>query len=267
QDHIGGAGFVYDHFAHNNPTIIASKRIRHDLKSKDDRDPTSVFGNNRGVPIPEKLEAAEYRELSVGGLRFELQKIHAHQPGDLFIFLDKSVPENAAAGIDTSVFMVVDTVFPGWIPLFPTNLNPDVASYYEAMDVILGYDFDVLMAGHLTRMGTKADVQLNRDLFADILEGATAGFAAVSQADVGAGTAVSDPTNPNAGNVWLLFTELIARQTDMCAAYVLDSASRGRDWLAEVAGVDLTLRTQTPQQPPLPSKTPTGVVRTAFKFW
>ena len=33
------------------------------------------------------------------------------------------------------------------------------------------YDFDVLVAGHLTRLGTKADVQLNYDFYADVLEG------------------------------------------------------------------------------------------------
>lgn len=33
------------------------------------------------------------------------------------------------------------------------------------------YDFDVLVAGHLSRMGTKADVQLNKDFYNDVLEG------------------------------------------------------------------------------------------------
>ena len=44
QDHVGGAGFVYDYFAKDSPTIIASKRIRADLKTKDSRDPTTIFG-------------------------------------------------------------------------------------------------------------------------------------------------------------------------------------------------------------------------------
>lgn len=50
------------------------------------------------MPIPEKQEASDYRELQVGNLRFELQKIHAHERGDLFVFLDKTIPENAAEG-------------------------------------------------------------------------------------------------------------------------------------------------------------------------
>ena len=33
------------------------------------------------------------------------------------------------------------------------------------------YDFDVLVAGHLSRMGTKADAQRNKDFYDDVLEG------------------------------------------------------------------------------------------------
>ena len=32
---------------------------------------------------------------------------------------------------------------------------------------------------------------------------------------------------------------------DVCEAYVLDTPSRGRDWLAELGGVDVTLRSQS----------------------
>eukprot|EP00752_Nemacystus_decipiens_P002140 g2039.t1 len=243
-DHMGAAGLVYDHFAQDRPTIIASKRSRAELKARDDRDPTSVHGNNRGVPIPEKLEAADYRELHVGNLRFEAQKIHAHERGDLFVFLDKTIPENAAEGIDNSIFMIVDTIFPGWIPFASVAISNDIGGYYEAQDEILTYDFDVLVAGHLTRMGTKADVQLNKDFYDDVLEGARSGLAAVSSDDIAAGTGIFDPNNPNAGNTWLFFAELLERQADVCVAYVLDVASRGRDWLTEMAGVEVTLRSQ-----------------------
>ncbi|CAM9438660.1 unnamed protein product [Ectocarpus sp. 6 AP-2014] len=204
-DHIGTAGLVYEHFAADNPTIITSKRIRAKIKARDDRgDPTSIHGNNRGVPIPQKLDEADYRELQVGGLRFEVRKLHAHERGDLVVFLDKNLPENAAEG----------------------------------------YDMDVLVGGHLSRMGTKADVQLNKDFYDDVLEGARTGVTTVSVADVISGTGVFDPSNPNAGNLWLINNELIHRHVDVCEAYVLDSVSRGRDWLAEMGGLDVTLRSQ-----------------------
>lgn len=64
------------------------------------------------------------------------------------------------------------------------------------------YDFDVLVAGHLTRLGTKNDVQDYIDFFADVLAGVEAGFAATPFGDVFVGSGVTDPTNPNAGNIW-----------------------------------------------------------------
>ncbi|CAN0467196.1 unnamed protein product, partial [Scytosiphon promiscuus] len=63
-------------------------------------------------------------------------------------------------------------------------------------------DFDVLVSGHLSRLGTKEDVQIKVDFSTDILAGAQLGLASVSAADVAAGTGFRDPTNPNAGNSW-----------------------------------------------------------------
>lgn len=63
-------------------------------------------------------------------------------------------------------------------------------------------DFDVLVGGHLTRLGTKEDIQIKVDFFADILEGAQLGLATISVPDVATGTGVFDPANPNAGNTW-----------------------------------------------------------------
>ncbi|CAM9691667.1 unnamed protein product [Scytosiphon promiscuus] len=244
-DHVGAAGLVYDYFAQDDPTIVSSKRIRAALKTRDDLgDPTSVHGNSRGVPIPEKFDATDYRQLEVGGLRFELRKLHAHQRGDLFVFLDKNVAENAAQGIDSSIFMVVDTIFPGWVPFFSVAVSTDIGGYYAAMDTILSYDFDILVAGHFTRLGTKADVELNKDFFADVLEGAKTAIATVSADDVAAGTGVFDPTNPNAGNILFVINEQLDRRMDACEAYVLDSGSRDHDWLAELGGVEITLRSQ-----------------------
>ncbi len=65
-----------------------------------------------------------------------------------------------------------------------------------------GYDFDVLVGGHITRLGTKQDVQILLDYADDILKGAELGIASVSAPDVFAGTGIADPANPNVGN-WM----------------------------------------------------------------
>ena len=40
----------------------------------------------------------------------------------------------------------------------------------------------------------------------------------------------------------LLFNEYFERVVDVCYDYVLDSSAVGRDWLDELAAVDVTLR-------------------------
>lgn len=63
-------------------------------------------------------------------------------------------------------------------------------------------DFDVLVGGHISRLGTKEDIQIKVDFFADILAGAELGVATVSASDVAVGTGAFVPINANAGNTW-----------------------------------------------------------------
>lgn len=44
---------IAEYFAADNPTVIASRRTRLALKKRDAKDPATVFGNNRGIPVPE----------------------------------------------------------------------------------------------------------------------------------------------------------------------------------------------------------------------
>ena len=68
-------------------------------------------------------------------------------------------------------------------------------------------EFDTLVSGHLTRLGTKADVQVKLDFFADILAGAELGLDTVTFDAVTAGIGISDPENPNFGNTWCDYLE------------------------------------------------------------
>ena len=65
-------------------------------------------------------------------------------------------------------------------------------------------DFDVLVGGHFSRLGTKEDVQTKVDFFADVLSGAELALAAVSASDLAIGTGVAD--GPNAGNTMCVFS-------------------------------------------------------------
>ena len=61
-------------------------------------------------------------------------------------------------------------------------------------------DFDVLVGGHFSRLGTKEDAQAVVDFFDDILAGTQLGLATVSLSDISIGTRVADPDSPTAGN-------------------------------------------------------------------
>lgn len=58
-----------------------------------------MFGNNRGVPLPER---SQEDVLEVGGLRFTLDEADVHQAGDYVIHLDKNDKTNAYAGMLTA---------------------------------------------------------------------------------------------------------------------------------------------------------------------
>ncbi|CAN0341988.1 unnamed protein product, partial [Laminaria digitata] len=98
--------------------------------------------------------------------------------------------------------MVTDALYPGWSPFFSMAIAEDVQGYLEGLDQVNEVDFDVLVGGHVSRLGTKEDVQIKVDFFADIQAGAEFALSTVSASDVAAGTGVFDPTNANAGNTW-----------------------------------------------------------------
>ena len=66
--------------------------------------------------------------------------------------------------------MLVDIVFPGWIPFAYLAIAKDTAGFIQAHDIALNnnYDFDTIVAGHLTRLGTRADVEVQREFVTDL---------------------------------------------------------------------------------------------------
>lgn len=83
-----------------------------------------------------------------------------------------------------------------------THPRPTLPKQPRLSCVHAAYDFDVLVPGHLTRIGTKADVQVYIDFFQHVLEGAKYGIAEVPSSMSVAGTGIFTPGNVNAGNLW-----------------------------------------------------------------
>jgi hypothetical protein len=65
-----------------------------------------------------------------------------HMPGNLFIH----APNQKA-------LMLVDVVFPGWVPFLYLAIADNVTGFIKAHDIALdNYDFDTFVGGHLTRL-------------------------------------------------------------------------------------------------------------------
>jgi len=57
--------------------------------------------------------------------------------------------------------MLADIIFPRWVPIPYLAIPKDTAGFIKAHDIALNnYDFDTLVGGHLTRLGTRKNLFL-----------------------------------------------------------------------------------------------------------
>jgi hypothetical protein len=81
-----------------------------------------------------------------------------HLPGSIFIY-----------ALSQKVLMLVDIIFPGWVPFPYLAIAKDTAGFIKAHDIALNnYDFDTIVAGHLTRLGTRNDVIIQNEFVSDL---------------------------------------------------------------------------------------------------
>jgi glyoxylase-like metal-dependent hydrolase (beta-lactamase superfamily II) len=97
--------------------------------------------------------------LEVGGERLELA-YHGpnHAPDNIFIH----APEH-------KTLMVVDVLYPGWVPFKNVAVSQDIPAWLRAQDIVMGYPWQTFVGGHLGRLGVRADGDLQRAYMADLL--------------------------------------------------------------------------------------------------
>jgi glyoxylase-like metal-dependent hydrolase (beta-lactamase superfamily II) len=145
-DHIGGAGQIKAKFP--NVEIIAQEQTKRILESENDPRrpiPTRTFSDRLVLD----LGGGEQLELSYFG--------PIHVEGNSFIYLPRQ-----------KILMVVDVVFPGWVPFKGLALSTNVGEWAAAYDLILKFDFDALVSGHLGRLGNRQDVVVGKEYINDI---------------------------------------------------------------------------------------------------
>ena len=144
QDHIGAAGVFPE-----GVEIIAQEECAKLVESANDPNrpvPNHTFKDNLTLTLGKQTLLLDYRG-----------DIHCN--GNIFIYAP-----------DQKILMVIDVIFPGWVPFSSLAMASDLRGFLRGHDEVLSFDFDTLVSGHLTRLGTREDVEVQKAYFQDMQE-------------------------------------------------------------------------------------------------
>jgi glyoxylase-like metal-dependent hydrolase (beta-lactamase superfamily II) len=141
-DHIAGSGAFP-----SGIEVVAHRTTAELLRSRNDRtrrQPTLVYDH------PLTLGRGDRRlELSYHGVNHSLDNTYIYAP-------------------QQRTLMLIDVIYPGWMPYKNLGVTVDVPGFVDAHRKVLGYDFEVLVAGHVSRPGTRQDVMVQIELLKDL---------------------------------------------------------------------------------------------------
>ena len=148
-DHIGAAGMFPE-----NAVIIAQEETTAELQ----RAKTVATNASMVPPIPTETFSNNYT-LQTGNQTLQLDYYgDNHSPGNIFIYAPKQ-----------KVLMLVDVIFPGWVPFPYLAVSKDIAGFIKAHDIVLNnYEFDTFVGGHLTRLGKINDVTVQKEFISNL---------------------------------------------------------------------------------------------------
>ena len=165
---------------------------------------------------PPTLTFKDRRVLEFGHDRLELA-FHGpnHSPDNIFVYAPRH-----------RTLMVVDVIFPGWVPFGNLAVSQDIPGWMRAHDIALDYDWTTLVGGHLGRLGVRADGELQREYIHDL------------DASVRQTMASLDPTPffqqyGASGNSWAIFKTYLAAAADQAAGPVIDK------YIGQLGGADV----------------------------
>jgi glyoxylase-like metal-dependent hydrolase (beta-lactamase superfamily II) len=137
-----------------------------------------------------------------------------HSPGNIFI----SLPAQR-------VLMLVDVVFPGWVPFAYLAESQNIPGWLEGPAQVLAYPFDTYIGGHLTRLGTRDDVTIQQEYVEELRSQAANAIATFSPASV---YQTVDTANP-----WAIFRGYLDGVAAQAASAVVPN------WIDRLGGADV----------------------------
>ena len=194
-DHIGAAGLFP-----KNVSVIAQEETAQELQRA-----KAVAKNLTMVPRIPTITFSKNYTLTIGNQTLKLDYYGSnHLPGNIFIYAPKQ-----------KVLMLVDIVFPGWVPFPYLAIAKDAAGFIKAHDIVLDkYDFDKFVGGHLTRLGTRNDVAIQKEFIDDLKNASTKANQEVLFSKVAQQVGHFD-------NPWLIFSKYIDAINEKCTQLVL----------------------------------------------
>ena len=148
QDHTGATGQIFP----QDITYISHQETANVLAQENDP--------NR--PVPTQTFDGTMETLSIGDQTIELHHLgNFHSNGDILIL----IPEQKVA-------MLVDLFRPDEPPYRAFGVTPDIDLYLQTHDVLLNFDFDVLISGHTNLLATKEHIMTNKEFTLDVMENA-----------------------------------------------------------------------------------------------
>jgi glyoxylase-like metal-dependent hydrolase (beta-lactamase superfamily II) len=205
-DHVSGAYIFKDTVRE----YIAHQDTRNFLEELPTPDPHR--------PLPNRVFRHE-KLLRVGNQTLELSyKGPNHQAGNIFIYAPSA-----------KTLMLVDVIFPGWVPFSGLAQSENIPNWIKAHDQILEYDFTKYIGGHVGAYGTRKDVVLQKEYITDLYHNCVAALTGPADGNQTLGPVVA--TNP--GNPWAIFKVVLKRGVDECAE------KTNRKWNGRLAAVDV----------------------------
>lgn len=210
SDHIGGAYL----FAGKDVKFIAHADTYYQLAQVP----------NEKTPLPTVTFHEDYI-LRVGNQTLELSyKGPNHTPGNIFIWAKRQ-----------KVLMLVDVVYPGWIPFTYLGVSTNIPGWIAAHDQILEYQFEHYLGGHLGRAGNRTDVELQKEYVLDLFDNCkkTIELSATDNPVVGAAGLQASVLKLNPDNTWAAFKVFLDSTAEYCANVT------NQKWLGKLGAADV----------------------------
>ncbi|MCC3158437.1 MBL fold metallo-hydrolase [Hymenobacter sp. 15J16-1T3B] len=206
--------YTHDHIDHIGGTKSLSLATSATIIAHEETKRLLARANDPNRPVPTVTFKDKYT-LKAGSQTLELS-YHgiAHEPGNIFVYAPAQ-----------KTLMVVDVIFPGWMPWRRFALAKDIPGYFAQVAEINGMKWDKLVSGHVERIGTHADVATQLEFMNDLKAAARQ---ALQSTKPGEGLTPDDKANP-----WAVFDNYIDRVVIQCMNTLAPK------WSKRLAGYDV----------------------------